>query len=205
MNAKQTIRILVSHSDPVAQAGLTSALGAYDDFEVIDHRSPDARSLADVVASDFERGLEFLSAANRVGRPLKVLIITTNDRECDIQRALKQGARAYILQGCSLEELACAVRASVGRSVYLGTFIAQRLAESIYGEALTSREQEVLRQVVDGLCNKEIANRLDLAVGTVKSHLRAVYAKLDVRSRTHAAAVAERRGLLQLRQTSMST
>ena len=198
MTTKPLIRILVTHTDPVAHAGLTSALNAYADLEVADYRESDARFESDVIAADFDMGMAVLSSARSQGRSLKVVIVTSNDRECDIRRALKQGARGYVLQGCSLDELAGAVREAVAGGVHLGASIAQRLAESIYGDALTAREEEVLGHVVEGLCNKEIARELDLAVGTVKSHLRAVYAKLDVKSRTHAVAVARRRGLLQM-------
>jgi DNA-binding NarL/FixJ family response regulator len=204
MTTKPLIQILVTHSDPVAQAGLTSALNAYADFEVDDYRESDPRFESDVIAADFDLGMAVLSSARSQGRSVKVLIVTSNDRECDIRRALKQGARGYVLQGCSLDELAGAVREAVAGGVHLGASIAQRLAESIYGDALTAREEEVLGHVVEGLCNKEIARELDLAVGTVKSHLRAVYAKLDVKSRTHAVAVARRRGLLQMRESTTS-
>ena len=203
MTTKPQIRIHVTHSDPVAHAGLTSALNAYADFEVGEYRESDARLESDVIAADFDLGMAVLSSARSQGRSVKVVIVTTNDRECDIRRALKQGARGYVLQGCSLDELAGALREAMGGGVHLGASIAQRLAESIYGDPLTAREEEVLGHVVEGLCNKEIARELDLAVGTVKSHLRAVYAKLDVKSRTHAVAVARRRGLLQLREASL--
>jgi two-component system NarL family response regulator len=204
MTIKPPIRILVTHSDPVAHAGLTSALNAYADFEVEDYRESEALFESDVIAANFDLGMAILSSARSLGRSVKVLIVTNNDRECDIRRALKQGARGYVLQGCSLDELAAAVREAVAGGVHLGASIAQRLAESIYGDPLTAREEEVLGHVVEGLCNKEIARELDLAVGTVKSHLRAVYAKLDVKSRTHAVAVARRRGLLQVRETALA-
>ena len=74
--------------------------------------------------------------------------------------------------------------------------MAQRLGDSLSGEALTSREEEVLRLVVDGLCNKSIARCLDISVGTVKSHLKGIFDKLNVKSRTQALCAAERRGLL---------
>lgn len=198
MTATVPIRILVSHADPLAQAGLSSAFQAYPDFQVVAQRPGESRDGVDVVTADFERGIEYLCMTRGTARAARVLIVTTNDRECDIRRALKMGARGYLLQGCSFDELAQAVREAFAGNVHLGASIAQRLAESIYGDALTAREEEVLRHVVEGLCNKEIANRLDLAVGTVKSHLRAVYAKLDVKSRTHAVAVVGRRGLLQM-------
>jgi DNA-binding NarL/FixJ family response regulator len=204
MTSKPLTRILVTHSDPVARAGLTSALNDYADFEVGDYRESEARFESDVIAADFDLGMAVLSSARSQGRSAKVVIVTTNDRECDIRRALKQGARGYVLQGCTLDELAGAVREAVGGGVHLGASVAQRLAESIYGDALTAREEEVLGRVVEGLCNKEIARELGLAVGTVKSHLRAVYAKLDVKSRTHAVAVARRRGLLQVRESVVS-
>lgn len=202
MTSQPLIRILVTHSDPVAHAGLKSALNAYEEFEILDDHLPDALVASDVIAADFELGMSVLSSARDLGRSVKVLIVTSNDRECEIRRALKQGARGYVLQGCSLDELAAAVREAASGGVHLGASVAQRLAESIYGDPLTAREEEVLGHVVEGLCNKEIARQLDLAVGTVKSHLRAVYAKLDVKSRTHAVAVARRRGLLQTRESS---
>lgn len=202
MTSQSLTRILVVHSDPVALAGLKTALNAYAEFDVLDDRASDSLTAADVIAADFELGMAVMSSAHALGQSVKVLIVTSNDRECDIRRALKQGARGYVMQGCSLDELAGAVREAASGGVHLGASIAQRLAESIYGEALTAREEEVLGHVVEGLCNKDIARRLDLAVGTVKSHLRAVYTKLAVKNRTHAVAVARRRGLLHVREPS---
>lgn len=74
--------------------------------------------------------------------------------------------------------------------------IAQQLAESMTGSQLTSREMEILKLVVDGMGNKLIARRLGIAVGTVKSHMKSIFDKLDVESRTQAIAVSIRRGLL---------
>jgi DNA-binding NarL/FixJ family response regulator len=73
---------------------------------------------------------------------------------------------------------------------------AARLAESLTVEELTSREEEVLRLVVNGLCNKDVSRRLGIALGTVKSHLKSTFDKLNVQSRTQAVAAAERRGML---------
>lgn len=196
MTSDLRIRILVSHTDPIAHAGLSSAFGACDDFEVVGEAAGALGTAVDIVATDFEHGLELLSPASAGRRGAKVLIITTSDRECDIRRALKQGAQGYLLQGCSLEELATAIRETSAGNIYLGTQVAHRLAESIYEDALTAREEQVLRHVVEGLCNKDIAKAMSLAVGTVKSHLRTVFGKLNVKSRTHAVAVAERRGLV---------
>lgn len=200
------IRILVRHTDPLTQAGISSALQSYPDFEVV-HRAP-AESWAtvdavDILAADFQSAMDYLAPAPGNGAHPNVLVITTSDRECDIRRALKQGVRGYVLQGCSIDELAVAVRQISSGHVHLGNSVAQRLAESICGNALTAREEQVLQCVIDGECNKEIAKRMALSVGTVKSHLRAVYAKLEVKSRTHAVAEASRRGLLRTSAPSM--
>jgi DNA-binding NarL/FixJ family response regulator len=194
-------RVLVTHSDPLTQAGLSSALAASSDFEVATRASPDPAARIDVLVADYVSALGYLARQPSVGPLARVLIVTTTDRECDIRHALKCGARGYVLQGCSLEELATAVRDVSLGCVHLCPVVSQRLAESFFGNALTPREEEVLGYVVRGLCNKEIANRLELSVGTVKSHLRAVYAKLDVKSRTHAVAVAGKRGILQEERT----
>jgi len=163
MNDSLPIRVLVNHADPLAQAGLQASLREDTGFEVIRTPSFEGLRSADIIVADFEQGLQLLAESRLTSKALRVLIVTTNDRECDIRRALKQGARGYLLQGCSLDELAKAVREASGGTVYVGSSIAQRLAESIYGDALTPREEEVLQYVVDGLCNKEIATRLDLA------------------------------------------
>lgn len=196
MTATPPIRILVNHANPLTQAGLFAALGTHPDFEVAHPQEDASCSNIDVVAADFASGVEYLRARRGETGQARVLVVTTSERESDIRLALKLGARGYVLQGCTLDELATAVRKTFSGCVHLGDVIAQRLAESIFGDNLTGREEEVLRCVVEGLCNKQIANRLDLSVGTVKSHLRAVYAKLDVKSRTHAVAVAARRGIL---------
>ncbi len=203
MSANLPIRILVSHSDPVTRAGLSSALRLFQEFEVIDQPVGSGTGHIDILAADYALGMQYLSDPPPVGGHARVLVISLSDRECDIRLALKQGVRGYVLQGCSLDELAGAVRYTFGGSVHLCPRIAQRLAESIYGNTLTPREEEVLRCVVEGLCNKEVAKQLDLTVGTVKSHLRSVYAKLDVKSRTHAVAVADRRGILRSSRPSM--
>ena len=195
MTSSSPIRIHVCHADPLTRVGLSSALQTYPDFEVIHQEPPDGSwSGTDVLAADFATGMDYLCATRDVEPQTRVLIVTTSDRESDIRLALKHGVRGYMLQGSSLDQLAEAVREIHSGRVHLGASVAQRLAESFYGSTLTTREEQVLRCVIEGLCNKEVAARLGLSVGTVKSHLRAVYAKLDVKSRTHAVAVAGRRG-----------
>ncbi len=204
------IRILVLHADPVARAGLSSTFGKYPDLEVVnnaDEADEEGWSLplpvscsADVVVADYESGVELAAKGSRrpgTGDSFKIMVVASSDREWEIRRALERGVRGYVLVGCALDELARGVRAVHRGLRHLGAQIAQRLAESMSGEPLTAREEEVLRLVVEGMGNKAIARHLDIAVGTVKSHLKGVFDKLGVDSRTQAICAAERRGLLR--------
>jgi DNA-binding NarL/FixJ family response regulator len=126
----------------------------------------------------------------------RVLVMTTHDREHDIRRALEAGVHGYLLLGCPIQELIAGVRALARGSRYFCLAVAQRMAESLTREALTPREADVLRLLVRGQCNKSIARQLEIAVGTVKAHVKAIMGKLDASSRTEAASVAARRGLI---------
>lgn len=209
MSLIRRIKVRILHSDPIAQAGLAAALDRYPDLE-IDGAAPDGTALpghhpleqrvADVVVADYVNGIA--TATNAAREPQrtdtpKVMIFAAVDREWEIKNALERGVRGYVLMGCALDDLAAAVRAVHRGERYLSPQIAARLAESYSVEALTAREEEVLRLVVAGLCNKAIGRRLGIAVGTVKSHLKSTFGKLDVQSRTQAVAAVERRGLLR--------
>jgi DNA-binding NarL/FixJ family response regulator len=199
MSPTDRIRVLVLHRDPVAHAGISVAFNDRSDFEV-SRNYDSALPPADVVIADYSQGIALAETVGRRNYPTgpKVVVIAGMDREWEIRSALERGVHGYLLVGCSLEELVEGVRV-VHRGVrYLSPQVATRLAESISLEPLTSREEEVLRLVVEGLCNKAIAKRLGIAVGTVKSHLKSTFDKLRVDSRTQAIAVVERRGLLQL-------
>jgi DNA-binding NarL/FixJ family response regulator len=201
------IKVLVVHGDPIAHAGIAAAFGRYPDLEVCDSDdevivSIDARGgnqCVDVVVADYSSGIALAREVRRQGGTAapRIVIVACNDREWEIRCALEMGVRGYMLTGCALDELAEGVRAAYRGARHLCPRVAARLAESMAVEALTTREEEVLRLVVAGLCNKAIGRRLNIAVGTVKSHLKASFDKLGVESRTQAVAAVERRGLLR--------
>lgn len=203
MGYAQRIRVFLLHDDPIAHAGLSAALSKYPDFEIV---NPEAdievgptRGHADVVLADYANGVDLAQPASRrameVGEP-RVLIIATSVREWEVRNALARGVLGYVLAGGGLDELAAAIRAVRLGVRHLSPQVAQNLADCLSGESLTFREAQVLRLVVEGLPNKAIARKLDIAVGTVKSHLKGVFDKLNVDSRTQAICAAERRGLL---------
>jgi DNA-binding NarL/FixJ family response regulator len=206
------IKVQVVYGDALIAAGLNATLGDQCDMLVLSRSMPVAASAslaeqADVMVTDYEHGVAWLDRARSDPRarhlPLPpVLIVTPRDTESEIRYALEQGARGYLLLGCSVDELVSSVRALRAGTRYIAAKAAQRLADSLACEALTGREQAVLRLVVEGLGNKAIANRLDIAIGTVKSHLKSIFQKLNAASRTEVATQAERRGLLARADTS---
>jgi DNA-binding CsgD family transcriptional regulator len=125
------------------------------------------------------------------------MILTHSASEAMIFHALEQGARGYLLFGCSLEDVIDGLRSVHGGGVALGPLVVSRMADWIKQQALTLREEDILRQMMLGLSNKVIARKLTLAVGTVKTHVKAILYKLDARSRTEATVIAQRRGILR--------
>jgi len=203
------IRVLVLHDDPLARAGLSATFGRHQDLEVVNDDETDSEPslmglpnepVADVVVADYENGVELATRGSRrlgADHAAKIMVVASSDRECEIRHALERGVRGYVLMGCALDELASGVRAVHRGARFLSPQVALRLADSLSGEPLTAREEEVLRLVVEGMGNKLIARRMNIAVGTVKSHLKGVFDKLNVDSRTQAICAAERRGLLR--------
>lgn len=199
------IQILVIHGDPVVHAGLSAALARHDDLEVVvapreEGFDPACRA-ADVVVADYPNGIDAAAACRRRrdaherSHP-RVLIVGNSDREWEVRRAMEQGVNGYIRAGCTLDELAAGVRDVYRGLRHLSPQVAQRLADMMSGDALTNREEQVLHLLVTGLGNKLIARQLGIAQGTVKSHLKRIFDKLRVDSRTQAIRVAECRGLL---------
>jgi DNA-binding NarL/FixJ family response regulator len=114
-----------------------------------------------------------------------------------ICHALQQGARGYLLQGGSLADLLGGLRSVSVGGMAIGPLVAGRVAEWMKQPALTRREGDILRQMMLGRSNKRIAIELNVAIGTVKTHVKSILDKLDAASRTEAVAIAQRRGILR--------
>jgi DNA-binding NarL/FixJ family response regulator len=149
----------------------------------------------DVVVADYDSGLRLIASIDAYRD--RVVILTHTDTEARVCHALEQGARGYLLLGCSLKDLMEGLRSVHVGGIALGPLVASRIADRMKQEALTRREGDILRQLMLGLCNKSIAANLALAVGTVKAHVKSILRKLEARSRTEAVAIAQRRGILQ--------
>jgi two-component system NarL family response regulator len=202
------ITVLVAHAEPFIAIGVVAALREQPGLEVefcgsvsVLGSGDFAGHAPDILVTDYDSGMALLAA--RRGRSpsaeaseAKVMMLTHKAREQDVRMALESGAHGYVLLDCPVEEFTDGMRALKCGVRYLCPAAARRMADSLTREALTPRELDVLACLARGNCNKLIANELDLAVGTIKIHLKALMAKLAARSRTQVVTVALQRGLI---------
>jgi DNA-binding NarL/FixJ family response regulator len=175
----------------VAEAGNgVEALQAYErhrpDVTLLDLRMP------------VMEGVEVVRRIREIDPRARVIVLTTYDTDDEISRALKAGAKAYVLKDISAENLIGCIRDVLAGKTYLAPAAAAKLAEGVTHVQLTPREMSALRLMADGKANKEIAGALGISERTVKTHLGHLFEKLGVTSRTEALKVATRRGLVRL-------
>ena len=143
-------------------------------------------------------GVGALQEIRRHEPAARLIFLTTYDTDEDIYRGMRSGAKAYLLKDARRAEvLECIRRVQAGETLVSGE-IAVKLAEHVGAEELTGRETEVLRLMASGKSNKEIGGSLFISETTVKSHVKRIFAKLNVLSRTEAITTASRRGLIRL-------
>jgi DNA-binding NarL/FixJ family response regulator len=192
------VPVMISYADPVVAAGLAAVLGGDGGFQIV--RTPEPGDLlggaarADIVLADYETALRLAECAPQWAK--YVVIFTNYDSEAKICRALEGGVRGYLLYCVGLPELFESIRAVRAGGVALSPLVAARITKRVTREPLTEREKSVLEQVMRGLSNKAIAHRLNVCVGTVKTHVKSILEKLDADSRTEAVVTAQRHGLL---------
>lgn len=193
------IRVLVTHAEPMAHRGIVATLREDARFDVVEQADA---SPVRVIVADLATGIAFAQALrqDRVHRctPIEaaVLVVSPADSQMNVRRALEGGVSGYLPQSCRPDQLIDAALALAQGQRYLERSVAQRLADAMAQDLPTPREVDVLRLMAIGLCNKSISSELDIAVGTVKAHIKALLQKLDAATRTEAADVARRRGLL---------
>ncbi len=198
------VRVLVLHKESIVAHGLRATLGAQPELDVQQGAGSESNGQGfDVVVCDYDTGLALASpgrartgiAANEVSR---VLVLTAHASEQSVRQALERGVQGYVLLDSPIDEVVRGVRAvSLGQR-YMSHAVAQRMADSLTHETMTTRESEVLYLLAAGQCNKSIARQLQIAVGTVKAHVKSIMGKLDANSRTQAVSIAALRGLVGL-------
>jgi two-component system NarL family response regulator len=128
----------------------------------------------------------------------RVIVHTTYDTDEEIYQAVRAGAKAYLLKDAPLDELLSCIRSVHAGATCIPPALAAKLAARMSGEAMTTREIDVLKLLARGRSNKEIGADLFVSETTVKSHVRNIFTKLNVMSRTEAIAAATKRGLIRL-------
>ncbi|QNS04028.1 response regulator [Streptomyces xanthii] len=207
------ISLLIVDDHPVVRNGLRGMFESAPGFTVLGEAADGVEGVAraaeldpDVVLMDLRMpgggGVDAIRELTRRGARARVLVLTTYDTDSDTLPAIEAGATGYLLKDAPREELFTAVRAAAEGRTVLSPAVASRLVTAVRtpaasaDETLSAREREVLLLVSKGTSNKEIARELFISEATVKTHLTHIYAKLGVKDRAAAVAVAYDRKIL---------
>jgi two-component system NarL family response regulator len=209
MSVRLPIRILLADDHFVVRMGLSTLINIQDDMSVVAEASNGKQAVEmfrairpDVTLMDLRMpemtGVEAIIAIHAQEPDARIIVLTTYDGDEDIYRAFQAGARAYLLKDMHHDDLLSALRAVHQGQRFIPPAIANRLAERIPRSELTTRELEVLKLIVKGMSNREIAATLFITEGTVKIHVNNLLGKLGVSDRTKAATTALQRGIVHL-------
>mgnify|MGYP000865110945 FL=1 len=210
------MKVLVCDDQAIVRDGLELLLKLETDIDVVGMAQDGAEAvemvnkiLPDLVLMDLKMpGMNGVEATRRICAEhpaVKILVLTTFDDDEWVFDAVRAGAAGYILKDTPREKVVEAIRGTLYGKSFVDPVVAGKLLQhvsnkqeepqSILTDKLTRREVEVLRAISHGLNNTDIAARLHLSEGTVRNHISAIFAKLDVTDRTQAAIIAIRHGL----------
>jgi len=203
------LRVLIADDHVTVTAGLASIIGLQSDMAVVAEAANGREAVdqwrkhrPDLALLDLRMPvLDGVGAINEIrleDASARVIVLTTFDTDNEIHRAIKAGARGYLLKDARREELLDCIRRVSRGEMCIPPSLLEKLAAGVGSEPLTGRELDVLTLLARGKSNKQIGANLYISETTVKAHLRSIFAKLNVLSRTEAIAAASRRGLVQL-------
>ena len=206
MQFNKPLNIHVIHSDQIVAAGLSALLATGSGITVSEvsntfdnNRIGDPK--IDILVADYYTGIKLAEKYRGQTRipdsAPRILIVTSYSREWEVHTALNVGVHGYLLQQCSAEELILAARTLSRGTNYVCQVVSQSVIYSLSREMLTARETSVLALLVNGDCNRSIAAALGITINTTKAHVKSILEKLHADSRTEAAAIATRRGLIR--------
>jgi DNA-binding NarL/FixJ family response regulator len=205
----ESIHIMVVDDHHIVRQGLVALIRTIPDMQVVAEAADGEQAIdlfrkhhPDVTLMDLrlpnKNGVEAITQIRQEFPAARIVVLTTFDGDEDIYRALQAGAKGYLLKGMTADELTEAIRTVHAGKSRIPAIVAERLAERMGGPALTVRELDVLRRIVGGRSNKEIAGDLFISEATVKTHINSILSKLGVSDRTQAATTALQRGIVHL-------
>ncbi len=205
----KNINVLLVDDHPAFRVGLAAILQSQPDIRVVGEAGDGTGALqlcaekdVHVILMDLRlpgpSGIETTLEIRRRHPNIRVLIVTTYDGDEDIHLAMQAGASGYVLKGLTSAELVAAIRAVHQGERVIPKELASRHRDRVRRKDLSARELDVLRLLVDGFTNKEMARRLNVGEETIKAHLQGVFIKLGVTDRTQAAIAAIRHGIVHL-------
>jgi DNA-binding NarL/FixJ family response regulator len=210
MSADQAaIRILSVDDHPLLREGVAALLASQPDMTLVAEASNGREAIEhfrrhhpDVTLMDLQMpemdGIAAMIAIREEFPAARIIVLTTYKGDVQVLRALKAGARAYLLKGLLRKELLETIRLVHAGQKRMLPEVATELAEHAADEALSAREVEVLRLIAGGNANKAIAAQLSITEETVKGHVKNILAKLAANDRTHAVTVGLKRGIIDL-------
>jgi DNA-binding NarL/FixJ family response regulator len=211
-NETTTIRVLAADDHALLRYGIASLVNAQPDMSLVAQAATGREALElfrkhrpDITLMDLQMpdisGIEAIIGIRSEFPDARIIVLTTYSGDVQIVRALRAGARGYLLKGSVHTDLVETIRAVHAGQKRVPAEIAAELAEYTGEDDLTPREVDVLRLIAKGNANKEIAAQLSIAEETVKSHVTRILDKLRANDRTHAVTIGLERGIIEL-QTS---
>jgi len=203
------IRILSVDDHPLLREAVAALVAGQTDIALVAEASNGREAVEqfrihrpDVTLMDLQMpemdGLDAMIAIREEFPGARIIILTTDLGDVQVLRAIKAGARAYLLKSQVRKDLVEIIRLVHAGEKRIAPEVARELAEHAADEALSSREIEVLRLISGGNANKEIAAKLFITEETVKGHMKSIFAKLDVHDRAHAVIIGLKRGIINL-------
>jgi DNA-binding NarL/FixJ family response regulator len=202
------IRILIVDDHPLILEGIASVLQRQPDMELVGEASDGYQAIEafgklrpDVALIDLQmpgiNGVDTIIAIVEKWPGARCVVLTTYAGDVQATRALKAGAKGYLLKSMLRKDLVDTIRTVHSGKSRIPAEIATELASHLTSDALSAREIEVLRMVGEGCSNKIVADHLKISEDTVKGHMRSILSKLNANDRTHAVMIAVKRGFIE--------